>query len=80
MTDIILNDEVKKIERGRPVTLNVKENKDYFKLYYHETKENFVCLCGAFINNHSKNKHLKTKKHNFIIENFNLIKKINNNL
>ena len=53
---------------ARPAILNIKENKTYFKDYYHTTKEDFICECGAFINNHSLRKHLKTKKHSIVID------------
>lgn len=48
---------------GRPSIKNIKEDANYYKNYYHETKKDYVCECGAFINNHSKTKHFKTKKH-----------------
>ena len=48
---------------GRPITVNQKEDVEYFKKYYHLTKEEFKCECGSSINNHSRLKHLKSYKH-----------------
>ena len=59
--------------RGKPITVNVKENEEYFKNYYHNTKADYTCQCGALINNHSLRKHLLTQKHIRIIELLNQI-------
>ncbi len=48
---------------GRPLTINYKEDDEYFKKYYHYTKTDHTCECGSLINNHSLRKHLMTKKH-----------------
>ena len=60
--------------RGRPCVFNIKEDKEYFKNYYHNTKEDVICDCGCIINNHSLNKHLKTKKHTNNLVKRNLLK------
>lgn len=64
--------------RGRPITINQKEDPEYFKKYYHNTKEEFSCDCGALINNHSLRKHLVTKKHCRVIELLNKLKSNDN--
>ena len=50
---------------GKPITVNVKEDPEYFKKYYHSTKEDYICECGCVINNHSKRRHLLSKKHTY---------------
>ncbi len=47
--------------KGRPLTHNAKENKQYFVDYYHKTQQDIVCECGAHCKLHSKLKHLKSK-------------------
>jgi hypothetical protein len=54
--------------RGRPITSNVKENKDYFRNYYHETNEEFICECGCKCKLHSKRRHLLSQKHIQLME------------
>ena len=53
---------------GRRITVNVKENKNYFAEYYHKTNEDCICECGSKILLHTKRKHLMTKKHKDIME------------
>ena len=53
--------------RGRPITKNVKEiGSAYYLQYYHTTKEGFICTCGDYVINKSMNRHLKSKKHNYL--------------
>jgi hypothetical protein len=54
--------------KGRPLTHNAKNNKQYFVDYYHKTQEDVICECGSHIKLHSKLRHLNTKKHIQIIE------------
>jgi hypothetical protein len=54
--------------RGRPITANVKENKEYFNEYYHKTNKEITCECGCKYLAHSKRKHLTTKKHLDLME------------
>ena len=54
--------------KGRPVTVNVKDNEAYFRDYYHKTNENYQCECGTKILLHTKAKHLKTRKHLDLLE------------
>lgn len=54
--------------RGRPITANVKDNKEYFIEYYHKTNKESICECGCKYMSRSKSKHLKTKKHLDLIE------------
>lgn len=54
--------------RGRPATVNVKDNEAYFREYYHKTNEPYQCECGCKITLHTKNRHQKTKKHLDLIE------------
>lgn len=49
--------------RGRPITVNVKEDKSYFAKYYHLTNEDHICECGSHYKLHSKRRHLLSKKH-----------------
>lgn len=65
------------VKKGRPTVNNVKEDKEYFKKYYHLTKADFTCECGMTMNNHSKNKHLKTQTHKRVIEKLELVKELN---
>lgn len=60
--------------RGRPLTEDVKNNKDYFKNYYHKTNEDFVCECGTCVKIHSLRKHLVSKKHIYFTKFINNIK------
>ncbi len=60
--------------KGRPLTHNAKENKQYFVDYYHKTQQDIVCECGAHCKLHSKLKHLKSKKNIQVIELMNKLK------
>jgi hypothetical protein len=66
--------------KGRPLTHNVKENKQYFLDYYHKTNEDIICECGSHVKSHSKLKHLKSKKHIQVMELINKIKDLENNI
>jgi len=66
--------------KGRPVTVNVKGNEQYFLDYYHKTNENIICECGSHVKSHSKLKHLKSKKHIQVIELINKIKDLETNI
>jgi len=48
---------------GRPITENVKENKNYMIDYYYSHKKIIKCDCGVHIDKSSMNRHLMTKKH-----------------
>jgi hypothetical protein len=60
--------------KGRPLTHNAKNNKQYFLDYYHKTNEDIICECGAHFKSHSKLKHLKSKKHIQVMELINKLK------
>jgi hypothetical protein len=61
--------------RGRPLTMDVKNNKDYFKNYYHKTNEDLICdKCGACVKIHSLRRHLLSKKHIYVSQLINNIK------
>ena len=53
---------------GRPITENIKENKDYFKEYYHKNNSDITCECGQFIKLRSLYQHKKSKKHQYIMD------------
>jgi hypothetical protein len=62
---------IKKI-RGRPVG-TFKENKltddkEYFKNYYHKTCGEILCTCGMKVNKRNIARHIKTKKHQTILD------------
>jgi hypothetical protein len=64
-----MEEELVKRGRGRPVTKNVKEiGSAYYLQYYHATKEGFICTCGDYVVNKSMNRHLKSKKHNYLAQ------------
>lgn len=54
--------------RGRPITANVKDNKEYFNEYYHSTNKQHICDCGTNYLIHSKRRHLLSKKHQVLME------------
>lgn len=60
--------------KGRPITHDVKNNETYFVDYYHKTQQDIICECGSKCKLHSKNKHLKSKKHIQVIELINKLK------
>lgn len=55
---------------GRPVTINVKENKkDYMLKYYYDHKKFIQCEgCKCYVDNGSFKRHLLTKKHQRVME------------
>ena len=59
--------------KGRPLTYDAKNNKQYFVDYYHKTQEDIVCECGCSIRRSDISKHKKTKKH------IKLMNQLNNN-
>jgi hypothetical protein len=55
--------------RGRPITHNVKANKnEYFREYYHSSNGEYICECGVRCLLNSKRKHLMSKKHAHYME------------
>jgi len=61
--------DIEKKPRGRPLTEDVKNNKDtYFNAYYHKHNQDIVCECGQHIKSSSIFKHKKTLKHIYLIE------------
>lgn len=55
--------------KGRPLTMDVKNDKEYFKKYYHKTNEDYKCEeCGALFKLHSKRRHLMSQKHIYMSE------------
>ena len=51
------------MSRGRPITVNVKENPNYFNEYYHMKNKECTCECGNSYLYYSKHRHMKSKKH-----------------
>ena len=43
------------------------ENPEYFNLYYHENNEYVICTCGQSIRRFYMHKHIKIKKHSFLL-------------
>ena len=57
------------MKRGRPLTYDVKNNKNqYFREYYHLKNAEHICECGAMCLLNSKRKHLMSKKHAHYME------------
>jgi hypothetical protein len=61
--------------KGRPNTTNIKMDEQYFKKYYHYSKHDVVCECGATVSNHCLLKHTKRPRHTRAME---LKMKLNN--
>ncbi len=61
--------EESKSKVGRPISVNVKENPEYFNEFYHKNNKLVKCECGLPIMSMGMNKHLKTKKHKNFMEN-----------
>lgn len=65
------------IERIEPAEYNelikkvkVKDNfNEYHRNYYHDKKHFVLCECGCMIYRYKLNRHLKTKKHQKLVEN-----------
>jgi len=61
--------DIEKKPRGRPLTEDVKNNKDtYFTEYYHKNNQDIICECGQHIKSGSMFKHKKSNKHIYLIE------------
>ena len=61
--------DIEKKPRGRPLTEDVKNNKDtYFNAYYHKHNQDIICECGQHIKSGSISKHKKSYKHIYLIE------------
>jgi hypothetical protein len=56
------------VKRGRTITKDIKNNKEYFNEYYREHNHDIFCECGQFIKSMCIYKHKKTKKHNILME------------
>jgi len=50
-------------KRGRKLTVNVKENKNYYNEYYHRTNKLVKCTCGQDIFSRSLRVHQKSRRH-----------------
>jgi len=53
---------------GRPITSDVKNNKDYFNDYYKNNNNSIICDCGLNILKFSLGKHRQSKIHKKLIE------------
>jgi len=53
---------------GRNITVNVKDNKNYFNEYYHSHNKECICECGTSYLYYSKSRHLLSKKHQNLLE------------
>ena len=65
------------VKKGRRITANIKEDKEYYKKFYHLKKEVVACECGRIMNNWSIQKHKKTKYHKQVMEKIELVKELN---
>jgi hypothetical protein len=54
---------------GRPISVNVKENPEYFNAFYHSHNKLVKCECGLPVMSMGLNKHIKTNKHKKFMEN-----------
>ena len=45
------------VKKGRRITKNIKDNKNYYTEFYHLKKEIIECECGKIMNNWSLQKH-----------------------
>ena len=49
---------------GRPTKhFELKNDAEYFKKYYHLTKTDALCECGAIVNSKCLAKHMKRERH-----------------
>ncbi len=48
---------------GRPITVDYKNDRQYFTKYYEKTNIEKTCTCGSIIFHRQMNKHLKTPRH-----------------
>ena len=55
--------------RGKPLSVNVKNNKAYFVEYYAKNNKPMICECGQAITTFYYTKHKKQKIHNYLMEN-----------
>lgn len=60
--------DIKK-KAGRPVSVDVKNNKQYFVEYYHANNISIVCECGLPIMKTGMSHHKNTSKHIFLMKN-----------
>lgn len=67
----VINQEYENLikgRKGRPCTTNIKNDEQYFKKYYHHSKHDVVCECGATVSNHCLLKHTKRPRHKKAME------------
>ena len=64
---------INKIPRGRPISVDVKNNKQYFKDYYHPTNKEVLCECGQHVKSKTMYKHKMSSKHEYIMKNTKLV-------
>jgi hypothetical protein len=61
--------EMERKPRGRPLTEDVKNNKDtYFTKYYHKNNQDIICECGQHIKSRGMYSHKKSYKHLYLTE------------
>ena len=48
---------------GRPNETGIENNAEYFKNYYHHSKKDTLCECGAIVLSKCMLKHLKRERH-----------------
>jgi hypothetical protein len=65
------------VKKGRRITKNIKEDKEYYKKFYHLKKEVVECECGRILNNWGLLKHRKTDYHKRVMEKIELVKELN---
>ena len=54
---------IRKKPKGRPSEKGIKYDESYFKKYYHLTKKEVTCSCGAILLSNCMLRHLKRKVH-----------------
>ena len=64
--------------RGRPISVDVKNNKDYYAKYYHLSNIDIICECGQHLKSRGLYKHKKSLKHEYLMENLKYKKLIEN--
>lgn len=63
-------------KKGRPISVNVKQNNNYFTEYYHLQNKTIVCECGLPIKSMGLYHHKKTLKHKYLNES-KILKEVN---
>lgn len=55
--------------KHQPINININLSKtNYFRDYYKNNNEEVECTCGMMIKKRGKCKHIKSKKHQLLLE------------